>query len=297
MPDTLSVVVPSVNGWGDLAGCLEALDAERASVELEVLVIDRVGEALRARVRERFPWVRIECAPRAATIPELRAKGFDAATAGEVAVIEDHVQVPPGWAGQMIQATAEGAEVVGGAVENRATARMIDRAAFLCEYSHLLPPLPEGPVTSLAGNNVVYRRSLLERYRSVIAEGYWENHLHDAMRRDGIELISRPDIRVGHKKHYTMREYVSQRFLYSRSYAGSRTEAWPKWRRIAYGFAAFSLPPVLLWRVVATVWRKGVSRYEILRSIPYLSVFVIAWGAGEVVGAWAGQGDALRRVC
>ncbi len=117
------------------------------------------------------------------------------------------------------------------------------------------------------------------------------------MRADGIELISRPDIRVGHKKHYTMREYVSQRFLYTRSYAGGRTESWPWLRRMVYGTAALGLPALLLWRVVSTVWRKGVNRVEIIRALPLLLVFVVSWGVGETVGAWAGQGDALSRVC
>lgn len=298
MTAALTVVIPSVNGWGDLAGCLEALAADRARTELEVLVVDRIGEGLRAMVREHFPWAQVLEAAESTTIPDLRAMGFARATADAVAVIEDHVLVPAGWSQKMLDAQASGAAAaVGGAVENRATERIIDRAAFLCEYSHLLPPLPEGEVASLAGNNVVYRREVLERYRDVVTAGRWENHLHDAMRRDGLQLISRPDITVGHKKHYTLREYVSQRFLYSRSYAGGRTESWPLWRRVAYGLAAVGLPALLLWRVLSTVWRKGVSRWEIARATPLLAIFVVSWGLGEAVGSWAGQGDALSRVC
>lgn len=297
MTPSLSVIIPSVNGWGDLAGCLEALETERGQVELQVIVVDRVGEELRSEVRGRFPRVVILDAPAGTTIPDLRAMGFSRAEGDAVAVIEDHVQVPSGWGQKMLEALREGADVVGGAIENLAMEGAIDRAAFLCEYSHLLPPLPRGPVASLAGNNVVYRRSVLERYKGVLTAGRWENHLHDAMRADGIELISRPDIRVGHKKHYTMREYVSQRFLYSRSYAGGRAETWPWWRRTIYGVAALGLPVLLLWRVVSTVWRKGVNRVEIIRALPLLLVFVVSWGVGETVGAWAGQGDALSRVC
>ena len=297
MTAALSVIIPSVNGWGDLAGCLEALEAERKHIELEAIVVDRVGEPLRSKVRGRFPWVVVLEAPRGTTIPDLRAMGFARVEAEAVAVIEDHIVVPPGWGRKMLEAQLAGADVVGGAVENLATERLVDRAAFLCEYSHLLPPLPEGAVASLAGNNVVYRRSILERYPGVITAGRWENYLHDAMRADGIELISRPDIRVGHKKHYTMREYVSQRFLYSRSYAGGRTESWPWWRRMVYGVAALGLPALVLWRVVSTAWRKGVDRVEIVRAFPLLLVFAGSWGVGETVGAWAGQGDALSRVC
>lgn len=298
MPEPqLSVVVPSVNGAGDLIGCLEALERQRGDVTLEVLVADRCGEDLRQAVRERFPDVTVLAAPAGTTIPDLRALAFDAATGASVAVIEDHVIVPPGWARQLLEAQARGEDVVGGAVENAANQRVVDWAAFLCEYSHLLPPLPDGPSDWLTGNNTVYRRALLEKYRDVTREGRWENHLHDALRKDGVTLFCRPAIRVGHKKHYTVWEYLSQRYLYSRSYAGARTAGAPLARRLAWGLAAMALPPVLFGRTVARIWRKGVHRGELVRSLPLLGLFVTGWAAGEVVGAWFGPGDALAKVC
>ncbi len=292
----LSVVVPSVNGWSDLGGCLEALTAQRSDCRLEVLVADRCGEPLRELVRREYPWARLLEAAADTTIPALRAQAFAAARGASVAVIEDHVLVPPGWARALLEAQERGEEVVGGAVENAATERLVDWAAFLCEYSHLLPPLPDGPSDWLTGNNTVYRRALLEQSRAVIAEGRWENYLHDHLRRSGVTLYCRPGIRVGHKKHYTVWEYLSQRYLYSRSYAGARTRGAPLLKRMAWGAAAFALPPVLFYRTVRRVWEKGIHREELIRSLPLLAIFVGGWAAGEVVGAWFGAGDALAKV-
>jgi hypothetical protein len=160
---SLTVVVPSVNGAGDLLGCLAALSNQRSDVDLEVLVADRCGEPVRAEVRRLYPWVRILEAPVGTTIPDLRALAFSQATARSVAVIEDHVIVPPGWARALLDAQAGGDIVVGGAVENAAVERVVDWAAFLCEYSHCILPLPEGPASWLTGNNVVYPRELLAR--------------------------------------------------------------------------------------------------------------------------------------
>ena len=106
MTVSLSVVIPSVNGWGDLAGCLEALAAERTNVELEVLVVDRVGADLRSKVGEHFPWVHVLEAADGTTIPDLRAIAFARATGDAVAVIEDHVLVPAGWSQMMLDAQA-----------------------------------------------------------------------------------------------------------------------------------------------------------------------------------------------
>ena len=292
----LSVVVPSVNGPGDLLGCLAALESQRQDVDLEVLVVDRLGEDLRAAVRRDFPQARlIESAPDE-TIPQMRARAFREATGEAVSVIEDHVVVPPGWARSLLDALAEGESVVGGSVENAATETLLDWAAFLCEYSHCIPPLPAGPADWLTGNNVVYRRELLERYRAVTEEGKWENHLHDRMREDGVRLVCRPEIEVGHKKHYTFGEYLSQRYLYARSYAGARVSQAPALKRLAYGGAALILPPLLFYRTVRRIFEKGRHRGWLFRSLPLLAVFVTSWGLGEVVGYWFGAGNSLSKV-
>jgi GT2 family glycosyltransferase len=293
----LTVVVPSVNGMSDLSDCLTALAAQRADLDLEVLVADRCGEPLRSDVRRRFPWARILEAPADTTIPDLRAIAFAEARGKSVAVIEDHVIVPPGWARALLEAQSGADVVVGGAIENAAVDSVVDWAAFLCEYSHCIVPLPSGPASWLPGNNVVYPRALLQRYEQVLGQGQWENRLHDAMRQDGVPLMCHPQIRVGHKKHYTVKEYLSQRYLYARSYAGARVANAPLAKRLGYGAAALALPPLLMFRTVSRVLGKRRHRAELVRSLPLLAVFVVSWAFGEMVGYVAGPGDSLARVC
>src|SRR5262245_64780446 len=97
----LSVVIPSVNGFADLTDCLAALERQTdASVEL--LVIDRMGESVRQRVRETHPTARLIAVEPGTTIPEMRARGFELASAAAVAVIADHVIAPPQWARQLL---------------------------------------------------------------------------------------------------------------------------------------------------------------------------------------------------
>ncbi len=292
----LSVVVPSVNGIDDLSGTLEALEEQRSDVRLEVLVVDRLGPDVRRVVRERFPNVRIlEVAPDA-TIPAMRALAFRAATAPSVAVIEDHVIVPRGWAKALLEAQGEATPVVAGSVQNAATQTLVDWAAFLCEYSHCTPPLPAGSVEWLTGNNVVYSKALLDKYRGVVESGGWENRLHDALKHDGIPLTCHPEIVVGHKMHYSFSLYMSQRYLYSRSYAGARAAGAGLAKRLAMGAASIALPPLLFWRTVSRIKSKGQHLAELKRSLPLLALFVVAWAAGEAVGYVAGAGNSLSRV-
>jgi glycosyltransferase involved in cell wall biosynthesis len=292
----LSVVVPSVNGSGDLDGALAALEAQGDPDALEILVVDRIGEELREHVRRKFPHVRILPVPSNATIPQMRAVAFAASTADAVAVIEDHVIVPRGWAEALLSTMNGSRRVVGGSVENAASEKLSDWAAFLCEYSHCINPLPSGPSPWLTGNNVVYPKTLLNEFRDVIAEGAWENRLHDAMRAKGVALICHPEIVVGHKKHFSVSEYLGQRYLYARSYAGARVQGRSLGPRLAYAAAAFALPPVLLWRTVSRVVSKRRHVGHLVRSLPLLALFVCAWAAGEVVGYARGAGDSLSRV-
>jgi hypothetical protein len=294
-PD-LSVVVPSVNGTGALMDCLDALHRQTGEANLEILVPERCGESVRTEVRSRYPDVRILPVLAGTPIPEMRRVAFEAASAGSVAVIEDHVLVPADWARSMVAARQAGHRVVGGAVVNGATARLVDRAAFLCEYGHMLNPQPPGPATWLTGNNVVYDRTLLDEHRDVLAEGRWEDRLHETFREHGVMLESRPDIQVIHKMHYTVSEYAGQRFLYSRAWAGMRARTAALTARALMLAKSVVLPPVLLLRIVNHGWSRREWRIDVLRSLPLLIVFTCTWAAGEAVGWMLGAGDAPGRV-
>ena len=294
-PD-LSVIIPSVNG-GILFECLSALRAAAASAgTLEIVVVDRCGAHIRRVLADRFPEAIVLPVEPDTTIPHMRALGFRQARGSAIAVIEDHVIVPADWPRRLLDALAAGADVVGGSVQNAATATTVDWAAFLCEYSHMLAPVGGQRVDGLTGNNVVYRRALVEKYADVLEQGRWEDYFHTTMRDDGVALTCRPEIVVGHKMHYRVRDYVGQRYLYSRAYAGMRRDVLPWSRRAMFALGAFALPPLLFARIVGRVRASGRHQAELLRSLPLLALFVCSWAAGEAVGYAVGGGNALARV-
>lgn len=299
----LTVVIPSVNSYDDLDGCLRALETAQGAA-LEIIVVDRLGEHVRHWVRREHPEVIVLAVPGETTIPEMRALGLRRASSPATAVIEDHVVVPEGWARAMLDALTEeggfaedGAGAVGGPVDNAATQSRIDWAAFLCEYSSTLPPLPAGRADWLPGNNVIYPTAILRRHDAVLDRNAWEGALHDAIREGGNPLVMRPEIVVGHKMHYTMGLYTAQRYLYSRSYAGARGADMPLAKRIAAGLAALIvLPPLMFVRTIARVRAKQPYAAHLMPSLPMLVPFCISWGLGEAVGFWFGPGGALAKV-
>lgn len=295
----LAVVIPVVNSFSDLRTCLNALLVQEGA-KIEIIVVERLGPVLRANLDIEFDKDanNITVIPTApdATIPEMRAIGIQAAQSDAVAVIEDHVVVPPSWAKAGLDALEGGADVIAGPVVNAATDKLVDWAAFLCEYSAVLPPLPEGPSEGLPGNNVIYRKSLLDKHADLISLGRWENYLHDAIKADGVELIMSSALTAGHKMHYTFRLYMEQRFLYSRAYAGMRVKDQPLSKRLTMGAAACALPAVVFVRVVKNILSKGGHTSHLIKSLPMLAAFSVSWGAGEVVGYLFGGGDALSKV-
>ena len=292
----ISIVIPAVNGWADLDRCLSALERERPTTEIEVIVPERCGDKVRRLSAQKFPWARIIPVSSETTIPQMRAVGIKEAHAPTVAIIEDHTVVVPGWARQMVNARTDQERVVGAGLVNTATDSIVDWAAWLCEYSHLAGPAPVGAVDGMHGNHTAYDRRLLVEHRDVVESGKWEDALHNAIRQNGVELYSRPDIIAGHEKHYTVGEYTSQRFLYSRAYAAMRASGATPLRKFVLGLMAFVLPPVLFYRIVSRVWRGRLYREHLLPSLPLLAIFVVSWALGEVAGAWFGDGGALAKV-
>jgi hypothetical protein len=116
------------------------------------------------------------------------------------------------------------------------------------------------------------------------------------MRADGVRLVMLPDLVVGHKMHYTFDLYLTQRYLYARSYAGARVAGKPAPLRLAYGLASFALPPMLFLRTLKTIVNKGRHLEHLLPSIPMLMAFVMSWGVGEMHGYVLGAGNSLSKV-
>ena len=289
----LSVVIASVNGMPYLGKCLDAL-AERCP-DAEVVVTDWTDEATRAEVRERWPHVKLLSFDEPMAIPELRAAGVLAATARVVALIEDHCLVTPAWGERLLAGQAEGHEVVGGPIRNVATERIRDWAAFFCEYSAVMEPLPQGPAKALPGMNVSYDRRALEAIDDLLRDGRWENWLHPRLVERGFELWCEPDAVVEHDKDFDLGEFVSQRYHYSRSFAGMRNPELGA-RRFLYALGTPLLVPLLYWRMARNVLSRGSRRREFLLATPLVLLYVTVWAFGEAVGYVFGGGRSLLRV-
>jgi hypothetical protein len=260
-----------------------------------VIVADSTDEDTRRALREGWPRVSLLAFEDQQTVPELRAAGVFAARAPRVALIEDHCLVTPRWARAAVDAHEHGHSVVGGPIRNVATARVRDWAAFFCEYSAFMEPLPQGEVGALTGMNVAYDRRAIDAMDDLLRKGVWEGWLHARLRERGIGLYCAADMVLEHEKDFGLGEFLSQRWHYSRSYAGMRSEGLGR-RRYLYALASPLLPPVLYWRMAKNVFSRGRRRREFLVATPLILLCVCVWAAGEAIGYAFGGGRSLLKV-
>ncbi len=261
--------------------------------------MDCCDEETLAAISERFPQpevvlVEIDGRP---SIPKLRAIGMDRAKGRMVAILEDHCNVPPDWFTAIKRAHEEGHQAIGGAVENGATDRLIDWAVFFTEYASFMRPVQTGTVAYIAGSSAIYDKQAIDRVEPEHYEECWEYWMHQRMKEQGVEFHCADDLWVSHKKNFGFWYFMSQRYHYSRSFAGARMQKESFFKRFAYaGAAIVLLPPLLMWRILRTVWAKGNRRGTFIKASPIIGTFMISYAWGEAMGALFGPGNSLARV-
>lgn len=293
----LSVVIASVNGYDYLADGLRSLEKQNGSDKAEVIVVEGSGDDTASRVTQEFPQVKVLVCSAPRTIPELRSLGIRCATADIVVTTEDHCVADEHWYAEILSAHESGYAAIGGAVENGSCRRLVDWAAYLCEYGPFMLPLSPGPTSDLAGPNVSYKRHILEEMcGDLLDQGVWENVLHSRLLQRGMQLYLQPAILVFHQKTFGFLEFLGQRFHFGRSYAATRVADAPWPTRFFYVVVSPFLPPLLLFRYISRILQKRRHIRELVRSLPLLVVFAATWSMGEFLGYAFGDGGSSLRV-
>jgi glycosyltransferase involved in cell wall biosynthesis len=295
----LSVVIASVNGYRYIAACLDSLARQAGGGErAEVIVVEASGDDTASRIASEYPRVKVVPVSPPRPIPELRSLGVRQARADIVVTTEDHCLVAADWYEQILQAHRESRDAaIGGAVENGSCERLVDWAAYICEYGKFMRPFPARIETDLPGPNVSYKRWILEETSGdLLDRGVWENVLHARLAARGQTLRLDPSLIVYHAKRFGLAEFLGQRYHFGRSFAAGRVAGAPLATRVFFTVAAPLLPPLFLWRYAR--WVLGKRRFvgEFVKCLPLLALFAMTWSAGECLGYALGDGGSSLRV-
>ena len=280
----LSVVVAAFSGAQALSRCLDSLTAQSEVTEVVVACAD----AGAATVTAGLARVQLREAPAGANVFELRSLGVAAAQGDRVALTEDHCVANPGWAGALLDAHAAGHAIVGGPVEAAAGLSSYLRALHLCEYIEHLPPLPDGPAAILSGLNVSYRRHALERCRETWRRAFYENEVHDALRKEGIPLHRACRAIVTARLAFPPAQAARHLLAGGRRYGARRAADSTAARRLLLRLLAPAVPMLLLTRLFLTLARRRPGWLPLaLAALPHEIALVGAWSLGEGLGYWS----------
>jgi glycosyltransferase involved in cell wall biosynthesis len=294
----LSIVIASVNSYRYIAQCLSSLEKQRAKECAEVIVTECSGDDTAQRIAEEHPQIKVISISTPRPIPELRSIGIREARADIVVTAEDHCLFDEHWYTRILQAhRGNEYSAIGGAVENGSRKRLVDWAAYICEYGKFMLPFAPGPSTDLPGPNVSYKRDILEKTcGDLLDRGVWENMLHGRLLSRGMELRMDPSIVVYHAKTFGFWEFLTQRYYFGRSFAAARVAAAPLRIHLFFVVVSLLLPPLFLWRYTKYFVAKRRFVKEVLKTFPFLVLFAIAWSVGEFFGYAFGDGGASLRV-
>jgi len=293
----LSVVVASVNGRESLARCLSSLLKSREPIEV-IVVADASAEQAAKQAVAEGSGIELICLEGRRTIPELRSAGIRRARGAVVAVLGDYYEVDARWASAVLASHRRHPQAaIGGAVENASGDRLVDRAAYLCEYHRFMLPFAEHASTMLPGPNASYDRVVLVRECSdLLARGAWDHVLHERLAARGVCSWMDPSIVALYTKRLTAAGFLVQRYRFGRAYGAASIAAGSRGRRLLPVAAAPAIAVLQLWRITARSLANPRTRRWLLPCWPLFALSAVAWSAGEAMGHAFGDGGASLQV-
>ena len=295
-PVKLSVVVASIYSHSVLKKCLDSILANDGE-NIEIIVADNctADESITDLIAEYADVSFIEFAEKA-TLPVLWAAGI-ARSAGEiVAVTDSSCVVAENWISAIFAAHQSDSPVIGGAVEMCESKKLVDWAAYFCEYGQFMLPLAAGAAQVLPGNNISFKRDVLEKNKQFVENEFWKTYLCQQLQADGIELISAPSMLVYYAKSFEFLPFLIRRFHHGRCFAGMRIKHETVFKRALYAVGTIFLPAVFLVRTLAPVLQKRRFVREFLLSLPISILAILFWSFGETCGYLAGTGKSCEHI-
>lgn len=305
----LSIIVAIIEGGSSaMKTCLTTLEPSVSKHVLEVLVpydsrLDSVPD-----LESRFQWAQFIDARKMVVAEDhgdssrehhdlLRAVGLNLAKAPIVALLEDHGTPSANWCDAVLAAHRNSdASGVGGAVENGLD-RLLNWAVYYCDFGRYQNPVPSGPVEFLSDSNVSYKRDALWSVKHLWADAFHETSVNWQLCRNGATLLLDPAM-VVYQTRQNLRFFAAlrERFVWGRSFAGTRALEISSLHRVLFAALSFLLPFVLTLRILALGIKKKRFLTKLLLSLPIIFLLQNFWALGEFVGYITRRTSADRKV-
>lgn len=217
-------------------------------------------------------------------VPQLWAKGLEVARGPLVALTAGSVVPEPDWVDRLLSIKDRSAAVVGGAIEPSRWLKPLDWAVYFCRYTPYMLPLPSDGTTEIPGDNAVYRREVLDEYRELYTDGFWEPFIHRVLREAGHVLALDPDLVVRQAPGMSFDGFLRQRFRHGVAHGQMRSRGLSRLRILTEALTLPLVPPLMVLRAGRNVMGRRRHLPRFFASIPMLTLFTTSWALGEFVG-------------
>jgi len=271
----LTIVVGARRSEGSVDRCLGALGGQKVDGVRIVLVEDAHGGG--------HPAADVAIVRQGGLVPELWAEGLRHADGPLVALTAAAVVPDDDWVDAVLARHPRGQACVGGPVEPGRYRRLTDWAVYFCRYARYMVPVSDTTLDP-AGDNASYRSEILDRYRDLYADGFWEPFVHEALRADGerIEMGSAGVVRgapgVG------LASFSRQRLRHGRAHGRTAAAAEDRVHMMMRCLGTPAVPVVMTARAARTVVATGRHRIALAACSPVLVWFYSCWAIGELLG-------------
>lgn len=303
-PPELTVVVALVSGAVEhLRTCLTALEAQRfPGLEILVPYDDPVADV--TSLSSEFPHVEFihaegldTAAARSGLSREhhdsIRTIGLRRARGRVVAMLEDVGRADPGWCRGMLDALERhpDAGAVGGGM-GCGSPRLINRAVCLSDFWRYQLPVPESTSPFASDANIAYRAEVLQSLSDVWEDDFHETVVNGALLGRGHQIWLTPAATIYQERgQLAWGEALQERYVWGRSFGGTRVRGVPLGKRLVYAAFCPALPLLLSSRALRIAWSRGNFWSGCLPVLPSLLLLVIVWSFGEMVGYLSGRPD------
>jgi hypothetical protein len=137
--------------------------------------------------------------------------------------------------------------------------------------------------------NLAYRRAALDAVRDAWNEIYHEPVVHFAMADQGYEVWLVPGATVSQSRTgLSWKEALRERYVWGRSFAGTRVQHISFAKRMVYAGLSPVLPLLITSRITRVAReRGGFSR--LLPAMPTVLLLTTVWAIGEAIGYLSGK--------
>ena len=290
----LSIVIAVKDATKNLPAIFDALHDIPPDVEILLCVAGRLDQATPAGLRAI-----VLTAPDRTLVPLLWRDGIVQSRSRRVAITTAQCIPTPGWIARARTADVDQWAGTGGAIANDQAASATNWAIFFLRYNSVAHPITAGETEEIAADNAVYDRDAIVAHPDLLADGFWEPSFHRRFRASGRKLVLDPGLVVIHHGLVSARDFTLQRHAHGRAFGIERGGRIGRAATTGLMLCSPILPALMLVRIISRVFAMPTYRTQLLRALPWLIWFTLAWVSGEALGyaaslvRSAGQGGAL----